>query len=164
MEKSVKILLFGLLVFSLVTYRMKDSISKLIEQFEGFSAVPYNDPPGSNKYSIGYGHQIQPGESFTSIDRVEAAALLVSDTETARDAVDGLITAPLNSAQYAALVSFVYNVGSGAFANGTVPEKINSGDFQAAANTMRRYINAGGRVNAGLVARRDIEAASFDVA
>lgn len=164
MEKSVKILLFGLLVFTLVTYRMKDSISKLIEQFEGFSATPYNDPPGSNKYSIGYGHQIQPGESFTVIDRAAAAVLLVKDTELARDAVDSLITVPLNPAQYAALVSFVYNVGYGAFSTGSVDNKINSGDFQAAADTMRRYVNAGGQKNAGLVARREAEAAAFDVA
>jgi len=163
-EKSVKILLFGLLLFSLVTYRMKDSISKMIEQFEGFSATPYNDPPGSDKYSIGYGHQIQAGESFTVIDRAAAAVLLVKDTELARDTVDSLITVPLNPAQYAALVSFVYNVGYGNFCFGSVPEKINSGDFQAAADTMRRYVNAGGRVNAALVARRKIEASAFNVA
>lgn len=144
-------------------YKMKDSVSKLIERFEGFSATAYNDPQGSDKYSIGFGHQIKAGENFGTITRAEGIILLAQDTADAQDAVDQYVTAPLNMEQRAALVSFVYNVGVGAFSRGSVPEKLNAGDFHGAAATMRRYIHAGGAINAGLVARREIEAATFDV-
>lgn len=165
MENSKKIIIVAVIgVIAILGWRMRDSISKLIENFEGFSATPYNDPPGSNKWSIGFGHQIQPNEHFTTISRAAAAQLLVQDMERYRQAVDDRINVPLNSEQYAALVSFVYNVGIGAFINGSVDEKINNGDFKAAAETMRRYVKAGGSVNQGLVARRAIEAAAFDVA
>src|SRR6266853_3885834 len=38
----------------------------IIKGFESFSAKAYPDPPGSGKFSIGWGHQIQPGESYGS--------------------------------------------------------------------------------------------------
>lgn len=142
----------------------RQKIIDLIAGFEGFSPTPYNDPPGSNLYSIGYGHQIQPGESFTDITEEEGRALLDRDMAAARAAVAESITVPLSSDQQAALVSFVYNIGASAFERGTVPAKLNAGDFQAAADTMRQYNKAGGRVNQALVKRRDIEAAAFDVA
>lgn len=134
----------------------------LIAQFEGFSATSYNDPPGSDLWSIGYGHQIQPGETFDEpISVAEGQALLAQDTANAQAAVTSLITVPLTSAQFDALTSFVYNVGVGAFKAGTVPAKLNAGDFAAAADTMRKYTLAGGVVSAALVERRDVEASAF---
>lgn len=135
-----------------------------IAQIEGFSATPYNDPPGSAKWSIGYGHQIQPGENLTSVTEDHARNILAADTANANAAVSKYVTAPLTQAQHDALVSFVFNIGVGAFVAGTVPTKLNNGDFQAAADTMRQYDKSGGVVNTALVSRREDEASNFDVA
>lgn len=138
-----------------------DAGLEMLMSFEGFSPTPYPDPPGSGKYSIGFGHQIKPWESFEKITRKDAIELLRADTEHAKRVVSSTITVPLSQEQFDALVSFVYNIGENAFRVGTVPSKINAGNFTAAAETMRRYINSGGRVNFGLVARRNQEAAAF---
>ena len=132
-----------------------------ISNFEGFSDKPYNDPPGSRKWSIGYGHQILPGEILTSVTRDQAATLLAKDTAIANAAITENITVPLTQAQHYALVSFVYNVGVYAFKSGSVPSRINSGNFSDAAATMKKYIYAGGSVNQALVERRKSEASAF---
>lgn len=146
-----------------------DAGVNLIAQFEGFSATAYNDPPGSDKYSIGFGHQIQPGEEHYLTDTItvdQGRALLAQDTASAQNTVRNAITWPLTSAQFDALTSFVYNVGAGAFNAGSVPAKINSGDLAAAASTMLQYNkvhDAQGNlvVNDALTARRQTEASAF---
>ena len=140
----------------------------MIAQFEGFSEKAYNDPPGSDKFSIGFGHQIQPGEPYMtqSITVEQGRALLAQDTANAQSAVRSAITVPLTPSQFDALTSFVYNVGAGAFKSGTVPAKINSGDLAGAAATMRQYNKVRDPqgvlvANATLTSRRNTEASAF---
>lgn len=131
---------------------------------EGFSAVAYPDPPGSGKYSIGFGHQIQPNEKslqYATITREKALEILRADTLIAERAVAWAIHVPLTQAQHDALVSFVFNIGEDAFRNGTVPTKINAGNFTAAAATMRKYVRAGRVISNALIARREQEASAF---
>jgi len=64
----------------------------------------------------------------------------------------------LQSWEFDALVSFVYNVGGTAFAKSTLLRKINSGDFDGAAKEFHRWNKAGGRTLAGLTRRRASEA------
>lgn len=146
-----------------IVQTITDAGVNMIAQFEGFSEKAYNDPPGSTKFSIGFGHQIQPGEPYMSqtITVEQGRALLAQDTANAQIAVRSAITRPLTPAQFDALTSFVYNIGPAAFKSGTVPSKVNAGDFTAVAATMREYNKAGHVVNSALVARRDVEASAF---
>lgn len=145
-----------------IVQQLTDAGMNMIARFEGFAATRYEDPPGSGKYSIGYGHQIQPGEVFNEpISRDEAKALMAKDTAHAQQVVRNVITHALTPAQFDALTSFVYNVGENAFRTGSVPAKVNAGNFAAAAVTMKQYIHSGGKVNNALIARRDAEASAF---
>ena len=152
-----------------IVQTISDAGLNLIAQFEGFSATADNDPPGSDKFSIGFGHQIQPGEDNLMTDTItvdQAKQMLADDTAKAQAAVASAITAPLTSSQFDALTSFVYNVGAGAFNSGTVPAKINSGDMSGAAATIMQYNKvrdpSGVLVaNASLTKRRAAEAAAF---
>ena len=132
-----------------------------IKTREGFSAVKYPDPPNSGKFSVGYGHQIQSGESYDTIDEGTASMLLLQDIQTAENTVNGNVSAELTQSQFDALVSFVYNIGSGAFVNGSVPEKLNNGNFQGATDTMQLYTNSGGQRSSALITRRNSEVAQF---
>jgi len=135
-----------------------------IAGIEGFSPTAYNDPPGSSKWSIGYGHQIKPNDGLalnSIIDRDRALELLRQDTLIAEQAVARNIHVALTQRQYDALVSFVFNIGETAFRNGTVPAKINAGNFQAAASTILLYNKAGGVISNALIARREREAGTF---
>ena len=88
-----------------------DCIEFIID-YETFRSTPYDD--GSGNITIGYGHVIRSGESFTSIDEEQARSILLNDIiEFERS-----VTAYLNGFsrswlqyQYDAFVSLAFNAG-----------------------------------------------------
>lgn len=142
-----------------------DKIKELIAGSEGLRTDAYQDVAG--KWTIGYGHLIQPGEPYhpygtvREISTEEADALFARDTSIATGCVNESVTVPLTDNQRAALVSFVFNVGCGAFRNSTLLKKLNSGDYESAADELTRWVNAGGVRVAGLVNRRNLEREVF---
>jgi lysozyme len=138
--------------------RASDALLQMLAGMEGFAATPYPDHKG---YSIGYGHLIRPGESYTSIDAAGALALLRADVGIAERAVSAAVSAPLTQEQFDALVSLAYNIGAGAFKASTLVRLLNQGDYDGAAEQFARWNIAGGQVNAALVSRRASERALF---
>ncbi len=133
---------------------------ELLKEFEGFSDRRYICPGGVD--TIGYGHAIRPGEVFSEpITMARGLSLLVKDAEAAGAAVERLVTAPLNDNQFAALVSFTFNLGQGHLASSTLLKRLNAGDYQAAADEFPKWRKAGGVVLDGLVRRRAAERALF---
>ena len=129
----------------------------LIKQFEGFSATPYRCPAGL--WTIGYGHVVQPHEmaGLSSIDKEQAEQLLARDVVLAERAVGKLISRPLRQAQFDALVSFTFNLGSGTLQRSTLRRVINRGEESAVAYQWLRFIWGGGRKLPGLMRRRRAE-------
>lgn len=134
-----------------------------LRRHEGFSSVPYRDAAGH--WTIGYGHKVAAGEDFASVTEAQAMQLLAGDVNAAEDAVNALVRVPLTQAQFDALVSFVYNVGAGAFRSSTLLKVLNAGDYaQVPAQLARwRFVTRGGQKVelAGLVSRRSAEGALF---
>ena len=60
-----------------------------------------------------------------------------------------------------ALVSFIFNVGAGAFQASSLRQKLNRGEYQATAEQFLRWVHGGGRILQGLVRRRHNERALF---
>lgn len=137
----------------------------LIKEFEGYhrqlpdgACVAYRCPAGV--WTIGYGctEGVKEGMRWTKAD---AEARLLSELEKHERAVERLSTVDLNQNQYDALVSFSYNLGSGALGKSTLLAKVNKGDMRGAGQEFGKWIKAGGKVLPGLVARRGKEAALF---
>lgn len=131
----------------------------LIKSFEGLRLEAYQDPAGI--WTIGYGHTrgVRPGQT---IDEAEAERLLRQDLRTAAGAVERHVGPPLNDNEFGALVSFVFNVGEGAFASSTLLKRLNAGDRGAVPDQLRRWDKAtvgGKKVQLrGLARRRAAEA------
>lgn len=142
-----------------------DTLRNLIAGSEGLRLEAYQDVAG--KWTIGYGHLIQPGEQYhpygpvREITQSEADTLLARDTGIAQACVNESVTVPLTDNQAAALVSFVFNVGCSAFRSSTLLRKLNAGDYEGAADELTRWVNAGGMRVAGLVNRRNLEREVF---
>lgn len=130
----------------------------LIKRFEGFSPKPYADVAGVP--TIGYGHAIRPEESYTTLTVQEATALLAVDVRRAQASVLRLIIVPLSDGQFDALVSFVFNLGSGRLQASTLRRKINRGESGVEQQFMR-WVYAGGIKRPGLINRRMAEAALY---
>lgn len=155
---------------------------ELIKSFEGIedgdpltvNIDPYLDPVGI--WTIGWGHAISVGGRFLrgrenrkaarglypgGITLEQAEQLLRGDLlDTCRD-VAALVKVPLTDNQFAALVSFGFNVGCGNLGRSTLLTKLNGKDYAGAAAQFARWNKAGGRVLAGLTRRRAAEAALF---
>ena len=128
----------------------------LIKEFEGFKEKAYMGPGG--KWTIGYGHTagVRSGDVITMS---QAEMYLKFDVGDAEIAVMSLVQAPLSQNQFDALVSFVYNVGSGNFYNSTLRRLINErcSDADKIKRAFLMWRKAQGRTLSGLVKRREAE-------
>lgn len=122
-------------------------LSSFIPTVEGFRAHPYWD---EKRYSWGYG-TAAPGATGT-ITREQAFADMLSHLLADYEKLQPRITANLNAYQWAALLSFAYNVGVGNAYN-LVPE-INAGDIAGLERNWKQYVYSGGEYNPVLVDRR----------
>jgi len=127
----------------------------LVKEFEGFHATPYLCP--GHILTIGYGHTrtVKPGMSLTP---VQADALLRDDAARAARTVERLVKVPLNDNQFAALVSFTFNVGIGNFEGSTLLRLLNQGWYEQVPAQLTRWTRANGEVLGGLARRRAAEA------
>lgn len=134
----------------------------LIKRFEGFRSRAYQDSAGV--WTIGYGTtagagvRVHPG---MAINRELAEKYLRRHLRQVERAVDRLVSAPLKQHEFDALVSFIYNVGDGAFSKSTLRQKLNAGDKAGAANEFLRWNKAGGKTLDGLKRRRKAERRMF---
>ena len=101
---------------------------------------------------------VREGENFDDgITEEEALELLELDMPEAIECVSNFVDVDLTDDQYAALISFVFNVGCGAFRNSTMLKLINSNMIESAAQQFMRWNKAGGKVVKGLTNRRAAE-------
>ena len=141
---------------------ISDTALDLVKRFEGFSPTRYVCSGG--KLTIGYGHVITKAhiKDFEKpITEQRARQILMMDMTYAAQAVDRLVKVPLTQNQFDALVSFVFNVGDGAFAASTLLRYLNKGRYQEAAVEFMRWIHAGGKRLDGLIRRRRAEQELF---
>ncbi|MEO0434669.1 MAG: lysozyme [Cyanobacteria bacterium J06656_5] len=140
------------------TRQTNSSGVNLIKSFEGLRLKAYQDAVGV--WTIGYGttRGVKPGQEITE---AQAEALIKTDLTRFERDVSQAVRISINDNQFAALVSFTYNVGSGAMRSSTLLRKLNRRDINGAANEFPRWNRAGGRILAGLTRRRNAERALF---
>lgn len=137
--------------------RISENGLRLIKSYESLSLRAYRCPAGV--LTIGYGHTrtVRPGQTITER---EADELLRRDIAEAERAVN--LTADvrlLTQNQFDALVSLVFNIGSGNYEKSTLRAKVINNPADPAIRTeFGRWVNAGGKQLAGLVKRRAAEA------
>jgi len=145
----------------------------LIKRFEGLELQAYKDIAGI--WTIGYGYTggypksfFLPGvvSSEDVITEEQAEELLREALKPREDAVRDLVSVPLNQNQFDALVSFIYNIGVGAFERSTARKRLNKGDYEGAADALTWFkkatVDGVLRPVEGLTRRREAEAALFN--
>lgn len=140
---------------------------------EGWSATVYLC--SANYWTIGYGHMIRGFDKTrdtrqfmdanpypNGISTAQAEKLLDRDLDVAERAVERYITAPLNDAQFDALVSFTYNLGAGALQRSTLRRVVNREDHEEVRREFMKWVNSGGKRVKGLIIRRGLEADLYE--
>jgi GH24 family phage-related lysozyme (muramidase) len=133
----------------------------LVKGCEGLELTAYYDAVGV--LTIGWGHTGSDVYEGMQINEAQAQALFNRDIVYFEDAVNRLVKVPLNENQFSALVSFVYNIGDGGFADSTALRRLNQGDYAGCCEAMQWWTKGnGGEVLAGLVTRRKAEVRLFN--
>lgn len=132
----------------------------LIKQFEGCHLKAYKDAVGV--WTIGWGTTGPGIQEGLSISQHTADMMLKAHIQDiALDLTDILGVQKLNQHQFDALISFIYNIGIGAFKKSTMLKLIKSYKMAEAALEFERWTKAGGRELPGLVKRRKAEKRLF---
>lgn len=119
---------------------------------------------GTQLYSIGLGHQIQPNESYLMtalLNDEQVLEIFKKDIEKIRLSMNKVIKVPLNKNQQLALLSLRYNIGGPAFEGSTLLKLLNSKNYDATASRFAEWRLSEGMINKGLVARRERERQLF---
>lgn len=115
--------------------------------------------------TIGFGTTggVKLGDRTTPPKALQRA---LQDIQSFEGALKSCVKVPLHQHEYDALVSFSYNVGSGAFCRSTLVKKLNVSDYSGACAELLRWrffqgkdcaLPANTRLCGGLVKRREAE-------
>ena len=131
-----------------------------IKRWEGVKLKTYRCD--ANVLTIGVGHTAamgdpKPVEGMT-ITAEEADAILARDLAITEAQVQSAVKVDITQRQYDTLISFVFNVGIGAFRNSTLLKKLNAGRYVDVPSELLKWNRVNGKVNQGLVNRRKAEA------
>lgn len=131
-----------------------------IAQFEGFRANAYDDGVGIQTIGFGTtrkedGSPVRKGDTIS----VERALVRLSDDVQAfeKDLKACIGDVPMHPHEWNAIVSWAYNVGTGAACRSTLVRKLKEGDYSGACAELLRWTKAGGQELRGLVVRRQAE-------
>lgn len=132
---------------------------EFLKRYERFRPTAYKPTP-NDVFTCGYGHTRDVVET-TTCDMPQALEWLHEDSAKAAGAVNHAITVPMTQAQFDAMVSLCFNIGTGAFAESTLVRMFNDGDTHGAAAQFGRWNKQRGRPLDGLTARREDEMDHF---
>ena len=155
---------------------------ELVKSFEGLedgdpttvNLDPYMDPVGI--WTIGWGHAIRYKGKFLrgkenrmlarslypgGITTFQAEDLLRADLLDACRDVEHMLKIGVTDNQFAALVSFAFNVGGPSLERSTLLRKLHVGDISGAYEEFPRWNKSGGKILNGLTRRREAERVLF---
>lgn len=137
---------------------------QIIKDCEGLKLKSYLCP--SDVWTIGYGTTVYPNGVKVKLNEFCTAELasnfLAFDVTKTESFITKKVKVDLTENQFSALVSLVYNIGSGNFSKSTLLKKLNAGDYEEASEQFLVWRKSRGKVLRGLEIRRAKEKELFD--
>ena len=133
----------------------------MIKSFEGCKLTAYKCVASEKYFTIGYGHYGSDVKAGMTITEERASELLRNDVSGAELVVNEKVKVPITQSMFNALVSFVYNIGSGNFCKSSLLKKLNLKDYKGASEEFHKWRKSGGMVLRGLEVRREKEKKEF---
>jgi lysozyme len=130
----------------------------IVKKYESFVPTVYKDSIGID--TVGFGHVVRPGESFSTITEEQAEELLAGDLSVRAATLEHYIKSPLNDNQFSAVLSLVFNCGVAPLV-GHLGTYLNAQQYNLAADEFVKWIFAAGHKLPGLLTRREAERTLF---
>lgn len=130
----------------------------LLIALEGFRSKAYKC--SANTWTVGFGttRGVRPNTVITFKKALEE---MEEDIQRIEGELKHSLLIPISQNQYDALVSFIYNIGIGAWRKSTLLKLINEAKLKEAANEFDRWSFVRKIMNKGLLERRRIEKEVF---
>lgn len=146
--------------------RLSESGREILVREEGKRLAAYRDHVGNWTIGAGQttirGRPVQAGDTLTEAEYEQLLGERIAEFE---GALNAYVKVPLTQQQFDALFSWTWNVGIGAMRDSTLIEKLNAGDYAAAADQLlawdRVTVDGVRRSDPALAARRQRERARF---
>jgi lysozyme len=137
---------------------------KLIKEKEGLRLTAYLDMVGVPTIGWGCTKGVTHDDVVNkrTITQDQAEQMLQNELLDFENGIPRYVTVPLNENQFAALVSFTYNLGLGSLQHSTLLQKLNANDMAGAADEFPKWDHAGGHEVETLKERRLAEQALFN--
>lgn len=158
--------------------KMSSAGVQMLVALEGIDTTIYSDVAGIP--TIGVGHVLTQSERSSGkivlssgevldirngLTQAQVMNLMLDDVMKREGYVNELVNVDLEQYQFDALVSWVFNVGKGAMQGSTLLRRLNSGEYDAIPDELRRWtkgtINGKKQTIRGLVNRRNTEVAMW---
>lgn len=148
--------------------RASQACIDFIHAFESCRLEPYLDQGG--KWTVGWGHLMQPNDPHVAITQEEADSLFDLDLLRFEEGVTDLVArVDLRQHEFDALVSFAFNVGldidqddvAEGLGDSSLLRYVLAGEFARAACEFPKWVNVNGKPSLGLYRRRFGEQAMF---
>jgi lysozyme len=140
--------------------KFNDAGLALLKEHEGCRLTSYQDSGGT--WTIGYGITGPNIKARMTITQAEADSMLEERLDQVIKMVDRLVTYPISSNQFSALVDFAFNEGVGSLDRSTLLAMVNDGQVAPAADQFVRWTKVNGVVLKGLQSRRLAEKKLFE--
>jgi len=138
--------------------RVTQDLIDLMHHFEGWHNEAYLDPVGIPTIGVGFIEGVEMGDYMTD---GEITIRLRNELRRFKSAANSVVKVKITQQEFDALVSFAYNLGTGALYQSTLLSKLNNRQYQEASDEFPRWNKAGGNVLLGLQRRRDAERLHF---
>ena len=160
-----------MMTYAAQTMTISQNGLKLIESLEGYHSTAYKAVSTEKYYTIGYGHYGKDVYEGMTITREQGEELLRKDLEKSVASVNQFLAGSgisVSQNQFDALVSFTFNCGIYVWTNTkdfTLRTMLQNGISQFSDARIREaftsWNKAGGKINDGLINRRNQEATLF---
>jgi len=139
---------------------------QFIKTWEGLRLKPYLDTAGIPTIGIGtikYPNGVKVTMKDAPITEAQAIDYLDFELREKESAVEKMVLIPINDNQFAALVSFAYNLGVAALQGSTLLKRLNASDISGAADEFLKWHHCGADKHdePGLMRRREAERSLF---
>lgn len=147
--------------------RMSEHGRHFLKEREGLELEAYPDPATHGEpWTIGIGHTSAAGEPKVKkgmeITEQQAYEILDRDLVKYENCVNKYAGPNFTQNQFDAMVSLCFNIGTGNFKGSSVAKRHKAKDYGGAADAFMMWDKAAGRVNPGLVHRRELEKALYE--
>lgn len=149
--------------------KMSNNGLQFTAAWEDFSPAPYYATAEEKRKgirTIGFGHVIKPGESFTTITREQGMDLLRKDLASAEASVNKWAHPSITQPQFDALVDHVINAGDASIrednVKGDFDDMVRFGNWPEVSKRILDFKYQSGKVLLGLVRRTTGRQALFN--